>query len=169
MTSTPGDPGDRREGNHQPPPIGSYESAPLDYPADYPDQPMFAGPPVPPGVPPPSFGVPPMPPGYYPPPPGYPPYPPPYDPYAGYRAGVPPGQNGPSVAALVCALLGVPMCMCFLPSLAAILLGIIGIQQTGRTGQAGRGMAIAGLAIGLVTLLLGFLFMAGGGVTSVFR
>ena len=30
--------------------------------------------------------------------------------------------------------------------------------------QAGRGMAIAGLAIGLVTLLLGFLFMAGGGI-----
>ena len=69
----------------------------------------------------------------------------------------------------MCALLGVPMCMCFLPSLAAILLGIMGIQQTGRTGQAGRGMAIAGLVIGLVTLLLGFLFLAGGGVTSVFR
>ena len=43
MTSTSGDPN-----GHEPVPSGSYEPAPLDYPADYPDRPMFAGPPPPP-------------------------------------------------------------------------------------------------------------------------
>lgn len=167
-----------------PPPEGPYPppfdpQAPVDYPdyPGYPDQPAFG---APPGAAPPPPPVPPMPPGYVPPtgypplpPPGYPPFPPPtgpvYDPYSQYQYGVPPGQNGPSIAALVCSLLGVPMCMCFLPSLAAILLGIIGIQQTGRTGQSGRGLAVAGLVIGATTLLLGILVTFGGGLTSVVR
>ncbi len=165
-----------------PPPEGQYPppfdpQAPVDYPLDYPDPRVFGAPPG--AAPPPPTGAP-MPSGYFPapgyppfPPPGYPPFPPPvgpgYDPYSPYPLGVPPGQNGPSVAALVCALLGVPMCMCFLPSLARIVLRIIGIQQTGRTGQAGRGMAIAGLAISVLTLLLGVLFFTGGGITSVLR
>ncbi len=150
-----------------PPPFDPQ--APVDYPADYPDPSVFG---ARPGAAPPPPVAPPMPPGYFP-PPGYPPYPPAagpgYDPYAAYPFGVPPGQNGPSVAALVCALLGVPMCMCFLPSLAAIVLGIMGIQQTGRTGQAGRGLAVAGLVIGATTLLLGVLVTVGGGFTSVVR
>ncbi len=144
-----------------PAPMGGNPSqfdpfAPVDYPADYPDPPAFGPPPGYPG---------PQPPGYPAPPPGGYPYPGPvygYDPYVQYPYGVTPGRNGPSVAALVCGLLSLPLSLCFLPSIAGIVLGIIGIRQTQQTGQPGREMAIAGLVFSAATLLLGVVILAGG-------
>ena len=58
-----------------------------------------------------------------------------------------------SVAAtigLLCALLGV---FTFVPALAAVVLGIIGLRQTSVHRLRGRGLAEAAVAIGGITLL----------------
>lgn len=105
--------------------------APVDYP--YGPPPAAYPPPYPgPGVA-----------GYPPPAPGYPYVP--FDPY-----GRPPGTNGLAVASLVCSLAGM---LCCLPGPAGLILGILGMRETRRTGQEGYGIAVAGTVIGaLVTV-----------------
>jgi hypothetical protein len=121
---------------------------------NYPD---FA-PPYPPQPPPgPGYGYPPPPPGG---PIGYggpPPYPGPYDPYQAYQAGSY-GTNGLATASLITAIAGIPLsllCYLGLPlAVAGIVLGIVALSQINRTHQQGRGLAIAGIAIGSVTVML---------------
>jgi hypothetical protein len=102
-------------------------------------------------------------------PPGGPPsYPPNYPPY------VPPGMQGPggysmqpmgktsaaAVTSLVCGLL-----LCIpLAVIVAIITGIIGIAATSNPMVRGRGMAIAGLILGIVGLGL---WGIGGGTALV--
>ncbi|MDV3124931.1 peptidylprolyl isomerase [Mycobacterium sp. 21AC1] len=83
-------------------------------------------------------------------PPGYPQYP------GGYPT--PPRTNALAVAALVCGLLFAPL---------GIVFGHLSLSQINRTGEQGRGMAIAGLVIGylmtaltIVTVVLLVLFAA---------
>ncbi|WP_082690466.1 DUF4190 domain-containing protein [Mycobacterium sp. M26] len=113
--------------------------APVDYPANYPP------------LPPPVYPAP------YPPPAGYP-YPP-YagDPYDPYRPLKPPGTNGKAIAALVCSLAG--LVFCGLPSIGGVILGIIAMRETKRTGQDGFGLAVAGVAIGAAILALVLLYV----------
>lgn len=108
-------------------------NAPVDYPADA-------------GLPPPVYPTPyPGVPGY----PAAPTYPAPgyygagYDPY---RPMKPPGTNGTAIAALVTSLVGL-MC-CGLPSIAGLILGIISMRETKRTGQDGYAIALIGTIIG---------------------
>ena len=129
MTNPP-----RPEGTSPPP--DPY--APVDYPANYPPLP-----PVYPTPYPPAAGTP------------YPPYP--GDPYDPHRLLKPPGTNGKAVAALVCSLAG--LVFCGLPSIAGIILGIIAMRETKRTGQDGFGLAVAGLAIGAVIVALMLLYV----------
>lgn len=70
-------------------------------------------------------------------------------------------DNNLAVAALVCGLLGLlPLWVGFALCLIAIGCGIAGIQRAATLpGQRGRGMAIAGLVLGLV-----FLFPASCGL-----
>ncbi|QRY43871.1 peptidylprolyl isomerase [Mycolicibacterium nivoides] len=70
--------------------------------------------------------------------PGYP---------VGYPAGYPPSAhtNGMAVAALVCAVLFAPL---------GIVFGHISLSQLKRSGEQGRGIAIAGLVIGYVMTAL---------------
>jgi hypothetical protein len=105
--------------------------APVDYPPD-------AGLP-PPVYPPPYPGQA----GYpgYPGAPGY--YPGAYDPY---RPMKPPGTNGKAIAALVTSLVG--LFCCGLPSIAGLILGIVGMRETKRTGQDGYAIALIGTIIG---------------------
>jgi hypothetical protein len=139
--------------------------APVDYPADYPNPPAYPGYP---SLPPPVYAAPYWGPGGYPPqyPPPYPPqYPGQYpgqfgDPYDPYRLTAPAGTNGKAIGALVASLIGLPLCTCFIPSLVGIVLGFITLTETKRTGQQGRGMALAAVIIGLVTLILGALFIS---------
>ncbi len=58
----------------------------------------------------------------------------------------PPGTNGKAIAALVTSLAG--LLFCGLPSIAGIILGIVAMRETKRTGQDGFGLAVAGVAIG---------------------
>ncbi len=124
------------EGPAQPP--AGEPNAAWDYPAD-------------PGLPPPIYPGPhagfPGAPGY--PPPGYPGYPayPGYDPY---RPAKPLGTNGKAVGALIAALIG--LLFCGVPSVAGLVLGVIAMRETKRTGQDGYGLALAAAIIGgLVT------------------
>ena len=137
-----------------PPPTDPH--TPVDYPANYPSLP----PPVYPApYPAPSYGSSyPPPSGYAYPPPAYPGYPG-YaaDPYDPYRPTKPPGTNGKAIAALVTSVAGAMLCG--LPSIAGIILGIIAMRETKRTGQDGFGLAVAGLVIGSIVVALAVLYV----------
>ena len=93
-------------------------------------------------------------PGPYGPAPGYPAPPGPYgypQPYYGYPPPAGPGTNGMAIAALVSALAGL-LVSCGLLSPLGIIFGHIALSQIKRTGESGRGMAIAGLVIGYLSL-----------------
>lgn len=138
--------------------------APVDYPTD-------AGLP-PPLYPPPPQGYPPL----YPPPPQS--YPPPYPVAPGYYQGTgsgydpyrqmrPPGTNGKAIGALVSSLVGV-FC-CGVTCIVGVILGVIAMRETKRTGQDGYGIAMAGTIIGglatagfLVYILLYLSLLASG-------
>jgi Domain of unknown function (DUF4190) len=55
-----------------------------------------------------------------------------------------------AISSMVCGILG---CIPFVTSLAAVILGIIGIKKTGNPRITGRGMAIAGLILGVLGLV----------------
>lgn len=83
------------------------------------------------------------------------PYPPaPYGQHPGAYPPSAPGTNGFAIAALVFGIIG----GCFL----GIIFGIVALVQIGRSGQKGRGMAIAGLVLsGLWIVLLGIAVAVG--------
>jgi hypothetical protein len=138
----------------QPGPWQPYQHPPVDpqAPVNYPEYPY----------PPPYGSYPPPPPPYgYPSPP---PYPGPYDPYQGY-----PGQqtNSLAVASLITSIagviVGIPLAIfCYvgwlIPVVGAVI-GAIALSQIKQSGQQGRGMAIAGIAIGAATAALLVLVM----------
>jgi hypothetical protein len=76
-------------------------------------------------------------------------------------------SSGSAVTALVLGIVGIfaGWCMLGLPSIAAIIFGHIGLAQTKDGTKSGRGMAVAGVALGYVlvapTIALFFLFGAG--------
>lgn len=144
MTTGPDDPNRAYEypslENSSPPP-DPHE--PIDYPASYP--------PPPPGYPPP-----------YPFPPPYQGGPGVYDPYL---TSPHQGTNGQAIGAFVCALIGVPLCFCAIPSLVGIVLGVVAMNETRRTGQPGHGLALAAVIIGAVTLALGIAVYVIGALT----
>src|SRR2546421_10908084 len=64
--------------------------------------------------------------------------------------------SGLAVAALVTALLGL--------SLPALVLGVLALATIGRRGQKGRGMAVAGVVLGVLGSLLWCVVIAAGAV-----
>lgn len=66
--------------------------------------------------------------------------------------------NGLAVAALVLGIIGIPLMMMVLPGLLALVFGIVGVQQTSSKGQAGKGMAIAGIVLGAIAVGLSAFF-----------
>jgi len=129
------------------------------------EYPSLEGYPSPPANPDPPVDYP----STYPPgaPPGYPPYPPPYqgyganpyNPYDPYAAPPSPGTSGMAIGALVTSLLGLPLCFCFIPSLVGIVLGVVAMTETKRTGKEGHGMALAAVIVGAITLALGIVIL----------
>lgn len=171
-------PGGGDPSRDQPGPWQQYQHPPADpqqpvnYP-DYPPAPPYPGPPPqsPYSYPPPppyggpgGYGVPPSPygsPGGYGAPPPYS-----YDPYQAYGAN-PRETNGLAVASLVTSIagviLGIPLAIfCFvgwLIPVTAAVMGAVALNQIKRTGQEGRGLAIAGVVVGAGTAALLLLFM----------
>lgn len=83
-------------------------------------------------------------------------YPPPA-PYAAPGMYPPPPApnrtNGMAIASLVCSIAG--LVTCALSSIAGVVLGVIALNQIKRTGEDGRGMALAGVIVGgVVTALI---------------
>ena len=70
------------------------------------------------------------------------------------------GTNGFAVASLVCSILG--FCVLFLGGLLGILFGVLGISAASKTNGRGKGMAIAGIIIGLLTLVESGVIVGGG-------
>lgn len=98
-----------------------------------------------------------------PPPPVYPGYPMPYsgypvDPYDPYRPAKPTGTNGNAIASLVASLVG--LLFCGLPSVVGIILGVVAMRETRRTGQDGYTMALVGTLLGGLISAMWLVFMA---------
>jgi hypothetical protein len=149
--------------------------APPDAPSPWqlPPPPPYAAPPGWQPPPPPALGwQPPAPP--YAAPPGWQPPPPPYaaapdqatvgwqsvggypQPY-GYPR--PRNTNGFAIASLVCSIVGILLVV--LGPTLGIVFGIVGLKQTARLGESGRGLAIAGIVIGALVLLVDVLGLIG--------
>jgi hypothetical protein len=74
------------------------------------------------------------------------------------------GTNGFAVAALVVGIIG--LCFCF--GFLGVIFGSIAKRQIEETGEAGAGMATAGIVLGWISAALGavrFLGMSGAGPT----
>ena len=67
------------------------------------------------------------------------------------RPGRPAGTNGKAIAALVTSLAG--LVFCGVPSIVGLILGIIAMRETKRTGQDGHGMALAGVIVGALAVV----------------
>lgn len=119
-----------------PPPPG-YEQPPgYPGPAYPPPSPPFGGPP--------TYGPPAYPGGYYPTP----------DYQGGYGpAGAKPGTNALAIASLIASFTGL---LCCIGSIVAMVLGAVALDQIKRTRQDGFGLAVAGIVIGIATLLVTF-------------
>lgn len=103
-------------------------------------------------------GAPPAPPAYGTPPPAYsaaPAYPPaggyPQGGPAGYPA--PPKTNTLAIVSLISGIVGLVI-VPFIGSIVAVITGHMSLSQLKRSGEAGRGMALAGTIIGWVGLAL---------------
>ena len=97
-----------------------------------------------------SMPPPPPPSDSFPQPPGYLPYPA-GAPIAGKR-----GNSGMAIASLVCSLVGVIPCFWGfqIMGLLGTIFGFVGLKQTRSGARGGRGLAIAGVVIGIVLLVI---------------
>lgn len=76
--------------------------------------------------------------------------PPPITTPFGYQASPPPRSNIPAIISLVCGILG---CVPFVTSAVAVILGLIGLSSAKKPNGSGKGMAIAGLTLGIIGVL----------------
>src|SRR5688572_6216115 len=85
---------------------------------------------------------------------------------AGASSGQTQARSGVSVAALICGVLGVISFVAIIAPLIfgpmAILFGAMGRRETAAKGMRGRGMATAGIVLGVLAVLLGGGFLALG-------
>lgn len=147
------------------PPSGAPYGAPSGYPGAAPDPDASA-----PAAPESPYGAPAAP-GYTPQQPyaaaqpGYPaqqpygaapPYPAPG--YGGYPVG--PKYNVLAIISMIASIVGALWIVPFLGALAGVIMGHISLRQIARTGERGRGMALAGVIVGWVALGLFVLFVA---------
>lgn len=119
-----------------PPPPGYQQPPGYGAPPFQPGPPQFGGPPG-------GYGTPPYPGGYY----ARPDYQGGYGPQGATRS----GTNGLAIASLISSFTGV---FCCIGSMVAIVLGTIALDQIKRTRQDGYGLAVAGIVIGIATLVM---------------
>ena len=168
MTAASGGPGDKSQNEGMPSSEGAYEAPPIE------QTPTFQSPPAYGAYEPPSafpssgqpefapYGYPPA--AGYPPPPGYlPTYAPPPEygaPYpGGYGAPTTPadGTNPLAVFSLIASVVGL---LCGVGSIIGIVLGVIALNQVKRSGQQGRGLAVAAIVVGSVSLVISIIAFA---------
>ena len=175
MTAASGDPGEKPQNEGRQPPAGGHEAPPIE------QAPAYGGYDIPPAYPYPAPGAFPPPgqaaPGY---PPageftpqygGYPPPPPPPPGYApapeygmaypagyGYPPGYPPqtGTNKLAIGSIVASVIGL---LCGIGSIVGIVLGAVAINQIKRSREDGYGLAVAGIVIGVASLVFSIIWM----------
>ena len=76
-----------------------------------------------------------------------------------------PRTNGMAIAALACGIGGF---FVFPASFAAVVLGHIARREIRRTGEAGDGMATAGLVLGYIGTAIGILLIVGFILAALF-
>jgi hypothetical protein len=81
--------------------------------------------------------------------------------YLGGYAPARPGTNGLAVASFVCGL----AFFCGITAPAAVVLGHVALSQIKRTGESGRGLAIAGLVLGYL-VIAGWVTLVVIGITT---
>ena len=69
----------------------------------------------------------------------------------GPRVPCSPGRTGLAIASLISSFAGV---FCCIGSIVAIVLGAIALDQIKRSRQDGYGLAVAGIVIGIATLVV---------------
>lgn len=62
-----------------------------------------------------------------------------------------PGTNALAIASLIASFTGL---LCCIGSIVAMVLGAIALDQIKRTRQEGFGLAVAGIVIGIATLVV---------------
>jgi hypothetical protein len=67
-----------------------------------------------------------------------------------------PGTNSLAIYSLVASVVGL---LCGLGSMIGIVLGAIAINQIKRTRQGGYGLAVAGIVVGVASLLISIVWM----------
>jgi hypothetical protein len=92
------------------------------------------------------------------PPPNFPPGMPPGFGGQGYSMPSASRMSGAAITSFVCGLI---LCVPFLTGLVAAITGIVGISATGNPAVRGRGLAIAGLILGLLNIGLWLAFSGG--------
>jgi hypothetical protein len=143
-------------GNPPPPPAFDY---PPDPPPGYPPDYSAGYPPYPPYQQPPGYGgpaYPPMPAPYGVPPGGYgpPSYPGGFYPgpdYLGGYGAIHRGMNTMAIVSLISSLVGIACCI---GSIVGIVLGTMALNEIKRTREDGYGLAVAGIVIGIATLVV---------------
>jgi hypothetical protein len=71
-------------------------------------------------------------------------------------------SNGAAIGSLICGILG---CIPFLTGLLAVILGIVGIRKTRDPAVGGKGLAIAGIILGLISIFAWSGMLGLGGAT----
>src|SRR5687768_3906578 len=77
------------------------------------------------------------------------------------QPGTPMERPRTSGAAITSLILGILGCVPLITSILAVILGIVGIRATRQPNVGGRGLAIAGLILGLIGII-GWATMGGG-------
>ncbi len=70
------------------------------------------------------------------------------------------GTNGLAVAGFVCSIVGLLLSVWLLLAILGIVFSAIALSKIKRTGEGGRGLAMAGLIIGIVAVALGLSILA---------
>lgn len=75
-----------------------------------------------------------------------------------------------AIASLVLGIAGLPLCFLIVPSLLAVIFGVIGLNQIKNDAtQTGRGLAIAGLVLGGIMIALVVLAIVVGDTSFTFE
>ncbi len=64
-------------------------------------------------------------------------------------------SNGMALAALIVGIAAVLLCFTFVPGLVALILGLVGLGRAKKVGGTGKGQAITGVVLGVLSILLG--------------
>lgn len=74
----------------------------------------------------------------------------------------PAGRSGLALASMVVGIVGLLACFTVVPSVVALVLGVVALRQIARSAGArsGRGMAVAGVVLGALGVVVGAVLVA---------